>query len=305
MSRDVLSASPALRRFGYRLAFVLGRWLPMPLGRLLAYACAQMSWLIDERGRAVVRRNLAHFLPRACPQALDRAVRRNYVAFWWSLYETFHLTAQDRDWCRPPRLELIDPFGVYAKRPLSGPLIMVTVHANWELAVAAHHALGVFEAIEVISLSHDDPEVDALFERMRNAAGGRSLLLDRAPLASLRALRAGKVLGIVADRDYTGSGVPLPFAGEPMLLPVGPAALAVQTGALIVPAFCVRRSPSRFAVIVGRPMRADPARPKNAEVERILRETAHTMLRFIGAAPSQWVAFHDAWASARQRSAAD
>jgi lauroyl/myristoyl acyltransferase len=51
-------------------------------------------------------------------------------------------------------------------------------------------------------------------------------------------LRAGKLACIVADRDLSDTGVEVDFFGEKALFPAGPAALAVQTGAALMPVSC-------------------------------------------------------------------
>ena len=51
-------------------------------------------------------------------------------------------------------------------------------------------------------------------------------------------LRAGKLVCIVADRDLSDTGVEVDFFGEKALFPAGPAALAVQTGAALMPVAC-------------------------------------------------------------------
>jgi len=51
-------------------------------------------------------------------------------------------------------------------------------------------------------------------------------------------LRAGKLVCIVADRDLSDTGVEVEFFGEKALFPVGAAALAVQTGAALMPVSC-------------------------------------------------------------------
>jgi KDO2-lipid IV(A) lauroyltransferase len=51
-------------------------------------------------------------------------------------------------------------------------------------------------------------------------------------------LRAGKLVCIVADRDLSDTGVEVDFLGEKALFPAGPAALAVQTGAALMPVAC-------------------------------------------------------------------
>jgi lauroyl/myristoyl acyltransferase len=53
-----------------------------------------------------------------------------------------------------------------------------------------------------------------------------------------RRLREGKLVCIVADRDLSGTGIEVDFFGEKALLPFGPAGLAVQTGAALLPVGC-------------------------------------------------------------------
>jgi KDO2-lipid IV(A) lauroyltransferase len=50
-----------------------------------------------------------------------------------------------------------------------------------------------------------------------------------------RRLRAGRLVCLVCDRDLTSSGVEVQFFGEPARMAAGPAALAVQTGAALMP----------------------------------------------------------------------
>ena len=49
-------------------------------------------------------------------------------------------------------------------------------------------------------------------------------------------LRAGKIVGLICDRDVTGGGMEVEFFGEKARMMGGPAALAVQTGAALMPA---------------------------------------------------------------------
>jgi lauroyl/myristoyl acyltransferase len=51
-------------------------------------------------------------------------------------------------------------------------------------------------------------------------------------------LRKGKLVCLVADRDLSNTAVEVDFFGERALMPAGPAALAVQTGAALMPVSC-------------------------------------------------------------------
>ena len=69
------------------------------------------------------------------------------------------------------------------------------------------------------------------FVRTRGAAGVRIVGLREARRELLTALRDGTSVGLVGDRDLTGGGLPVPLFGAPANLPLGPAMLAVESGA--------------------------------------------------------------------------
>ena len=67
--------------------------------------------------------------------------------------------------------------------------------------------------------------------RCRRPAGGTS---STSGILAQR-LRAGKTVGLVCDRDVTGRGMEVEFFGEKARMMGGAAALAVQTGAALMP----------------------------------------------------------------------
>jgi len=59
---------------------------------------------------------------------------------------------------------------------------------------------------------------------------------ERPPFAVLaERLRAGGTLCLLGDRDLTSTGIEVDFFGAPARMPAGPAALARDTGAALVP----------------------------------------------------------------------
>ena len=77
----------------------------------------------------------------------------------------------------------------------------------------------------------DDPALQAWFVRTRGAVGVRIVGLREARRELLAALRDGTPVGLVGDRDLTGGGRSMPLFGAPATLPLGPAMLAVESGA--------------------------------------------------------------------------
>ncbi|HUN36445.1 MAG TPA: phosphatidylinositol mannoside acyltransferase [Trebonia sp.] len=85
---------------------------------------------------------------------------------------------------------------------------------------------------------------ESLFERFlkfREQLGFEVLPTTGGPNPSgvmAQRLRKGKLVCLVADRDLSNTAVEVDFFGEKALLPAGPAALAVQTGAALMPVSC-------------------------------------------------------------------
>lgn len=298
MARDLLAAVPDCRRWLMaRLAPGLAAALPGSALRVLAYAGGTLAWWLDPAGRRRVAARLAAAVPPGSP--LARAVRRCYTDFALTLAE-MALLAQGA-WPRPGMLEMHDPFRVFAARPLAGPAILVTVHSHWDLLAAALHQLRLTDGILAPTLSYGDPELDAWLAARRQRWGCRTVLLERAPLALLRALHEGSIIGLLMDRDYGGHGIEGRFLGRRQRLPTGPAALAVQSGAPLIPLFLARRGWSRFALLVGRPLRPPPLPSRGERVLALTRQAAAALGRLLAAAPAQWVAFHDETHAHRDR----
>ncbi len=283
-----------LRRGMFQLAVTVARHLPYPLLHIAAKLTGTLSWWLDAPGRRRVARNLAPVLPPGSA-ALPRCVRRSYDGFILSTAEVLRIDRLPNWFLDADHLRLIDPWGVFAVRPRPGPTIVVTTHGHHELLLAAAARLDLADQVQAVALPQSDPLLDDLYDRLRGTVRCRSLRLDRAPLAALRALRDGLTIGILADRDYTGNGLTVVAAGQQWRVPAGPAALAVQTGAPIVPMVLVRTAPTSFALVVARPLRARPGVAKDLELERLTRALAGTMVRLVSAAPAQWQAFHSLW----------
>ncbi len=132
-----------------------------------------------------------------------------------------------------------------------------------------------------------DPELQDWFVRTRGSVGLRIVGLREARRELTAALREGMSVGLVGDRDLTGGGTLTELFGAPARLPLGPALLAIETGA---PAYVVgvrRTSPARY---VGRLEAVDVA-TDGSRRERATATTAsiaRAFERVVADAPEQW-----------------
>jgi KDO2-lipid IV(A) lauroyltransferase len=141
----------------------------------------------------------------------------------------------------------------------------------------------------------DDPELQAWFIRTRGAAGIRIVGLREARRELLAALRAGTSVGLVGDRDVTGGGTLTPLFGAPASLPLGPAMLAVESGA---PMFAVSARRAGRARYRGRlvPVQVPPDGTRRERVTATMTSVAAAFEEIIAEAPEQWWAvFFPIW----------
>jgi KDO2-lipid IV(A) lauroyltransferase len=141
----------------------------------------------------------------------------------------------------------------------------------------------------------DDPELQRYFVRTRGAIGVRIVTLRAARRELLAALKRGDPAGLIADRDIGGGGIAVPFFGTPASLPIGPALLAMESGATICVAGVRRTTPGHYAG--GIEEVAVPAEGTRRErIGATLTALAAAFERMIATAPEQWWAvFFQVW----------
>ena len=136
------------------------------------------------------------------------------------------------------------------------------------------------------------------------AGGRRSLGVALAPrdagpqaLRSLfAALRRNECVVMLSDLANEGvQTMDAPFFGRPAPFPMGPARLALKTGAPILVICSVRQPDGSYLVQAQAPLYADAALPREEAVARLTRAVAAGFERIIAAYPDQWYPFHPIW----------
>ena len=89
------------------------------------------------------------------------------------------------------------------------------------------------------------------------------------------------------------------FMGEPALMPVGTASLALRTGATILPAFVVRTAKGHYKLHVEPPILVSKGK-SDADAVRILTDQIINIMQgYIRKYPTQWMAFEHMWEQAK------
>src|SRR5574337_71828 len=225
---------------GYAACWMMVRAMPEFVARTAFDAGAVFA--AAGGGPKQLRKNLARVLgvtPGEVPSALIRASLASYARYW---REAFRLPTMDHAALHRKFDEM-----VVGKEHLAaalaagrGAIVALPHSGNWDVAgvwlVGAHGRLTtVVERLKPESLYRRFLAYrESLGFEVLPLSGGRrppfEVLCDR--------LRDNRVVCLMAERDLTRSGVPVGFFGEPTRMPAGPAKLAIETGAALLPVHC-------------------------------------------------------------------
>ncbi len=166
-------------------------------------------------------------------------------------------------------------------------MIFASIHFGSMDAAAVVLADRITVPVTVPMETLADPEMQRIVKQARERGGARLVPLSGARRELRAALDRGEAVGLVADRDIAGGGLRTPLFGLPASLPMGPALLAVESGAPLHVA-AVRRVRGGYAgrLVTLLPPPADL--PRRARVERLLADEAAAFEDLVALAPEQW-----------------
>ncbi len=102
-------------------------------------------------------------------------------------------------------------------------------------------------------------------------------------------LRAGNFVALPCDRDVTGSGIEVEFFGEKAKMMAGPAALAVQTGAALVPVVLWFADDGLCGVQIGAEIEQPAAGTRSQKVAVMMQDLAGFFEQGIREHPYDWL----------------
>ncbi|HLN43011.1 MAG TPA: phosphatidylinositol mannoside acyltransferase [Acidimicrobiales bacterium] len=111
----------------------------------------------------------------------------------------------------------------------------------------------------------------------------------------LRTLKAGKLVGLLCDRDIGGNGVDVELFGERTTMPAGPAMLALRTGAVLLPTAVYSGPGIEHTAVIMPPVPAERTGRLRQDVARVTQLIASDLEQLIRRAPEQWHLFQPNW----------
>jgi len=274
--------------------------LPEPVALGLGNVVGDVLYRVRHEHRIMVKANLRRVLGAEGDDAaaLDRWARRSFRAY-------------ARYWVEGARLPGTSPDEVVQRMFIDGLHHLHQGMATGKGVILALPHIGSWEYGGAFLATQDLPmtavaeriEPPALFDffvEQRAAMGLTIVPLDKQSGGTLLStLRAGRLIGLLCDRDIEGNGIEVDFFGERTTMPAGPATLALRTGATLCTG-AVYSGPGRdHRAIVQPPLDTTRSGSLRADVARLTQEIASRLEGLIGRAPDQWHVFQPLWLSDR------
>lgn len=255
------------------------------------------------RGMEMLRRNLTRVVgPEHVTRELVRDAVRSYARYWLEAFRLPRIAKDEKLLARYASsvegLEHLEA-GLAAGK---GVVLTLPHSGNWDFAgvFLAQHYGGFATVAERLK-----PEAlfDAFVE-FRESLGFEVIALtggERPPLDRLReVLEGGGIVCLMGERDFGGRGVPVTFFGEETTFPVGPAKLALETGAAL---FAVH---SWFGAAPDSPdgpgwgLSVSPRIPVD-ELKATTQRVADAFAANIAAHPEDWHMLQPLWPADRRK----
>ncbi|MCG7526141.1 phosphatidylinositol mannoside acyltransferase [Streptomyces sp. OfavH-34-F] len=280
----------------YGLGWAAVKTLPEPAARALFRTLADQVW--KRRGRSVLRleSNLARVVPDADAArlaALSRAGMRSYMRYWM---ESFRLPTWSPERIKAS-IDVTDAHRLTDGLASGRGVILALPHlGNWDLAGA-----WVTTDLKVpFTTVAERLKPESLYDRFvayREGLGMEVLPHNGgAAFGTLaRRLRSGGLVCLVADRDLSASGVEVSFFGDTARMPAGPALLAQQTGALLLPVTLAYDDTPVMKARVHPPVEVPESGDRAERTARMTQALADAFALGIAEHPEDWHMLQRLW----------
>jgi len=261
--------------------------MPTAISMPLAAFAGMAAYAASPGARHAVRANLSVVAPE---KANDATVRRVFVE-------------QARNYLEIFRLHRIDRARLREMVAMRGWEHFLAAHAQGRGVIVASAHLGPISVVGQVLVANGYPVVlpveseHSEFQRAVNRARGSmgmQLVYPETPLAVYRALRQRKVFGLLADRAVTGVGERVPFFGREALIPSVHVALALRTGAPVIPAFSMREG-DRLVASFEPPLALVTTGHHDADLREGVRRWTAVLERYVSRYVEQWTVFERVW----------
>jgi KDO2-lipid IV(A) lauroyltransferase len=294
-----MSRSPTLaHRAEYALFAGAARAATMMTERAanrLATALGSIAYRTVRIRRRVVEQNLRMAFPDKDEPWIRRTAAAAYIHLTREAVATLRASRMGTEWLKVH--VACDGVEVLKDALARGRgVILLGGHVgNWELGAATTAALGF--PIRAMVRRQKNPLFDNALAQARARLGIHGFDRKHGTTETLRALRSGNVVIIIADQDARKAGVFVPFFGRLASTARGPAVLALRARAPIVTCL-THRQPNGLLQVRYEAIDLPQAAAQDRAVFQLTAQFMNRLEASVRAAPEQYLWHHRRWKTA-------
>jgi KDO2-lipid IV(A) lauroyltransferase len=267
--------------------------LPMATVRTCGHGLGRLMFWVDGFHRRIALENLAHAFPSRPARERRALAKAMFAHFGGLLFELLKFGRLSREQIMQSiEVEGIDRV-INAHRQGRGVFFVTGHFGYWEMQAIAHpfHS----PTIAVLARPLDNPWLHDLLEQLRTRTGNRVVYRQGALRRVLRELSANAGVAILIDQHiHTSEAVYVDYFGRPAATTSALAALALRTGAVVVPVFALPLPDGRYRFIYEHPI--EPPAPDSANpVVEYTQRCTDVLEMYVRRYPELWLWMHRRW----------
>ncbi len=282
----------------------LARWTPQSARHALGASIGAASYLGWPSKRQVTRLNMAQVTGRP---AQDPYVQRLALTSW----RNYGRYASDFISFPHPNIDQVvrnmrdlsegqDGWQGHVRTALQagqGAILTSAHFGNWDMAGAI---LAREIPVSAVAETFSDKQLNQLLQDQRKEKGIGIIPMEGSVRRILRILQQNELAAIIVDRPVTeDQGIEVMFFGRKTYVPSGPAALALKSGAAIVPGFAWYGHHNKYYTRMFPPIfpQESKGEERAKEISRLTQRMYDAIEVMIREWPTQWYMFRQFWPS--------
>ena len=276
------------------VAWIL-RLLPMSAVRAFGRLLGVIAHAVDRSHRRIALENLTRAFPAKSTAECRALTRRMFTHFGRMVLELIKFGGLEPAAMRR-LIEIEGEDRVWQAHQHGRGVLFFTGHFGyWEMHAIAHPLN--MPPIAVLARPLDNPRLHALLEHIRTRTGNTVIYRRGAIRKVLRDLTANRGVAILIDQHlHTSDAVYVDFFRRPAATTSALAALALRTGAPVIPVFALPLPRGRYKFVYEVPV--EPPRADSPDAIREFTQRCTDVLEmYVRRHPDLWLWMHRRWRS--------
>jgi KDO2-lipid IV(A) lauroyltransferase len=267
--------------------------LPHAAVRAMGAGVGHVFYSIDRRRRGIALANLARSFPTRSPDELRATAREMFAHFGRLLFEMLKFsTLSHAEMLRRVEFEGEDRARL-AYSQGKGVLFFTGHFGFWELHAIVHGLQ--LQPIGVLARALDNPYLNALLEGVRSRTGNSVIYRQGAVRRVLKTLHAGRGVAMLIDQHmHSPDAIWVDFFARPAATTSTLAALALRTGAPVVPVFALPVAGGRYRMVYEHAIEPPSGEGPDA-IREFTQRCTDVLEMYVRRHPELWLWMHRRW----------